>query len=132
MRLLSGLVIFLGIFSSAAMADDIKIPKKITAEEAKILVYEARGKKPNGSLDYDRHGVYDRFYGFQGVGAIGGTYGFFSVNVWTGDVWADWKCKRISSPALEQSQAEIKKRFTKEERKLYGKLHALKPECLYP
>ena len=132
MRLLSSLPILLGILSSATMADEINIPKKITVEEAQVLVFQARGKRPSGSLDYDRKGVYDRFYGFQGVGAVGGTYGFFSVNVWTGDVWSGWECKRISSPASEQSRAEIKKRFSPDEMKQYSKLHALKPECLYP
>ena len=132
MRLLSGLVIFLCALSSSALADGETVSKKITIKEAQALAYQALEMKPDGSLDYDPKGVYNRFYGFQGIGAVGGTYGFFSVNVWTGDVWSGWACKRISSQALKHSQAQIKKRFTPEEMKQYGKLHALKPECLYP
>jgi len=64
---------------------------------------------PDGSLDYDENRVYKRFYGFQGIGRIGGTYGFFSVNIWTGDVWSGWACKRISNPAVKKSKTKSKK-----------------------
>lgn len=125
-------MIIIGLLPSTAVAADEEVHQKITIKEAQSLTYQALGIKPDGSLDYDPKGVFKRFYGFQGLGPEAGTYGFFSVNVWTGDVWSGWGCKRISNPTLEQAQAEIKKRFTPEEMKQYSRLHSLKPECLYP
>ena len=40
-----------------------------------------------------------------------GSFGYFAVNPWTGDVWALWGCHRMSTPALRKSQAAIRRHF---------------------
>jgi len=66
------------------------------------------------------------FYGLTEVAS----FGYFAVNPWTGDVWALWGCRRLSTPALRRSQAAIRRRFTPVELKQYPRLHRLKPECI--
>jgi hypothetical protein len=60
-----------------------------------------------------------------------GSFGFFAVNPWTGDVWNLWGCQRLSTPALRKSQAAIRRHFTREELKQYARLRRLKPECIF-
>ncbi len=59
----------------------------------------------------------------------GGSFGFFAVNPWTGDVWALWGCARLSTPALRKSQAAIRRCFTRTEMQQYARLRRLKPTC---
>lgn len=56
----------------------------------------------------------------------------YAVNTWTGDVWDVWNCKTatwLTSPRLRMRQAEIKKRFAKQELKQYERLRGLNPGC---
>jgi len=62
---------------------------------------------------------------------VEGSFGYFAVNPWTGDVWALWGCHRLSTPALRESQAQIRRRFTHEELKQYARLRRVKPECIF-
>lgn len=110
------------------LADDIA--PKVDAEESENLIYEGLGNKPDGSLDYGGESPPPAFYDFQGLGPVAGSYGFFAVNPWTGDVWALWGCKRLATPTLRKSQAKIRQRFTKDELKQYPKLHKIRPECI--
>ncbi|HUC60433.1 MAG TPA: hypothetical protein VMF53_00605, partial [Alphaproteobacteria bacterium] len=59
-----------------------------------------------------------------------GSFGYFAVNPWTGDVWNLWGCHKMSTPALRKSQAAIRKRFTADESKHYAELRRLKPGCI--
>lgn len=105
---------------------------KIDEPTAERLAAEAygHGMKPD-RFDYSP-GVDSPFFDFDGynVPPAEGSFGFFAVNPWTGDVWALWGCHKLSTPALRKSQAEIRRRFTPEELKQYARLSALKPECI--
>jgi hypothetical protein len=59
-----------------------------------------------------------------------GSFGYFAVNPWTGDVWALWGCHKLYTRALRKSQAAIRRRFTRDEMKQYARLSGLKPECI--
>ena len=67
------------------------------------------------------------FWGYQGIGKIGGSFGFFAVNPWTGDVWDLWSCKQLQSAALDASKAKIRQSFTSDV--MYQKYSSKKPEC---
>lgn len=69
------------------------------------------------------------YYGMTELPAEG-AFGYFAVNPWTGDVWALWGCRRLSTPALRKSQAEIRRRFSPKETRQYARLRRLKPECI--
>jgi hypothetical protein len=71
------------------------------------------------------------FLVFQGASKppAEGSFGYFAVNPWTGDVWNLWGCHRLSTPALRKSQAAIRQRFSREELKQYARLRRLKPVC---
>jgi hypothetical protein len=69
------------------------------------------------------------YYALNEPPAEGG-FGYFAVNPWTGDVWTLWGCRKLSIPALRKSQAEIRKRFTRDELKQYARLRGLKLECI--
>jgi hypothetical protein len=70
------------------------------------------------------------FFVFYGLNESDGGFGYFAVNPWTGDVWALWECRKLSTQALRKSQAEIRRRFTHQEIKQYSRLAHLKPECI--
>jgi len=84
-----------------------------------------------GAFDYDSN-LSPPFFVFYGVNQppVEGSFGYFAVNPWTGDVWALWGCRKLSTRALRKSQAEIRKRFTREELKQYARLRRIKPECI--
>mgnify|MGYP001555261639 FL=1 len=93
---------------------------------------------PDGLLAYKKYFVYQEynkdphfiiFYGINKSPAEG-SFGFYAVNPWTGDVWQLWGCYKLTSPALRKSQAAIRKRFTQAELKHYTELSDLKPECI--
>jgi len=72
-----------------------------------------------------------RFFEFDGVNQSGdGTFGFFAVNPWTGDVWALWGCHKLSTAALRKSQAEIRRHFPPAKLKRYDQLSGLRPDCV--
>ena len=80
-------------------------------------------------FDFDP-GMGRPFFVFYGLTESDGSFGYFAVNPWTGDVWALWGCRKLSTPVLRRSQAEIRRRFTREELKHYPRLARLKPECI--
>jgi len=81
--------------------------KKIDVENAEKLVRKAVDKSmSDDTFDYDRRQD-SPFITFQAFGGgEAGSNGYFSVNPWTGDVWALWGCKTLSTPALRKAQAE--------------------------
>lgn len=144
-RMLFFLTVAIGvgaIRSDGAFSTTKEIPFKIDASTARRLVLEAIGEDASDLLlnDSDPMGIYDNdgnlvrtvdgksmsppFFTFTGVSPppAEGFFGFYAVNPWTGDVWELRDCKRLSTTTLRQSQAEIRKRFTPEERKRYAKL----------
>jgi hypothetical protein len=109
------------------------IPWKLDEKGAELLadLVVGHGVAP-GDLDPSPRKFSPPFFAFYGISKppAEGSYGYFAVNPWTGDVWGLWGCHRLTSPALRKSQAEIRRRFTREEMKQYAKLHRLKPECI--
>ena len=61
---------------------------------------------------FDPDGKSGAFFVFHGLTnpPVEGSFGYFAVNPWTGDVWALWGCHRLSTPALRKSQAAIRRR----------------------
>ncbi|MGH7047251.1 MAG: hypothetical protein ACREE2_12790 [Stellaceae bacterium] len=112
-----------------------KTPWKIDQPTAQHLAAEAvyGGVKYLGFFDYDSD-VTDNFTPpfivFDGLSKspAEGSFGFFAVNPWTGDVWSLWDCNRLSTPALRKSQAAIRRRFHRAHTNQYGRLRRLKPE----
>jgi len=129
-----------GLFLAGAMlvvcesfaAPAIEIPWKIDEPTAQRLAAEAHygADKYLDAFDDDSN-LSRPFFVFYGVNEspAEGSFGYFAVNPWTGDVWSLWGCRELSTPALRRSQAEIRKRFTREELKQYARLRRLKPEC---
>jgi hypothetical protein len=134
-----------------AWADAKELPFKIDALTARRLVLEAIGQNASHLLsnDGDPMEIYDNqgnlvrtvegmstsppFFTFTGISPppAEGSFGFYAVNPWTGDVWELRDCRRLSTPALRRSQAEIRKRFTPEERRRYAQLrHRLRVRCV--
>jgi hypothetical protein len=115
------------------MAQTHQIAAKIDVTEAKELASQAYGNS-NDYVSYlfetpvmEQH---SSFYVFQGMGKTSGSFGFFSVNPWTGDVWELWNCRKFVTPASQKTQEEIKKRFSSKEIQQYARLRSRKPECL--
>jgi hypothetical protein len=109
------------------------IPWKLDKKSAQALAALAAGDSANpGDLDPDLPTVSPPFFVFDGISPspAEGSFGYFAVNPWTGDVWELWGCRRLSTPALRKSQAEIRGRFTSEELKQYARLRNLKPDCI--
>jgi len=117
--------------SLAAGAEEI--PWKIDEPTAQRLAAEAHYGAAR-HLDWFEPCLYDGgpFFVFDGLNLppVNGSFGFFAVNRWTGDVWNLWGCHNLSTPALRKSQMEILKRFTRKELKQYAELRRLKPECI--
>jgi len=132
-RLLLCLASLLALWHGAAAADRTDIPFKIDEATAQRLASEGHygSDKQRDAFDYGPR-IAPPFFGFDGVNAdpYEGSFGFFAVNPWTGDVWDLWDCRRLSTPLLRKSQAEIRRRFSREERKQYARLRRLKPECM--
>lgn len=103
----------------------------IDEQMAERLVVEAYDHGADtGWFDYDP-GMSHRFFVFDGLNLAGnGSFGFFAVNPWTGDVWALWGCHKLSTPALRKSQAEIRRRFAPQDTEEYDQLSGLKPDCV--
>jgi len=107
-------------------------PWKLDEQTARRLAAEAydHGKDPKW-FDYGT-GMSPPFFVFDGLNEppVNGSFGFFAVNPWTGDVWALWGCHKLYTPTLRKSLAKIRRRFTQEELKQYRRLANLKPECI--
>jgi hypothetical protein len=110
-----------------------KIPWKIDEPTAHRLASEAYYATDADVryFDYDP-GLGRPFFVYYGVSAppAEGAFGYFAVNPWTGDVWNLWGCHRLSTPILRKSQAEIRRRFTRDELAQYDRLRRLKPDCI--
>lgn len=106
------------------------VPWKIDVQTAQRLVAEAYDHGIESKwFDFDP-GMSHRFFEFDGINQSGnGSFGFFAVNPWTGDVWALWGCHKLLTPALRKSQAEIRRRFAGQDLKRYVRLSRLKPAC---
>lgn len=119
---------FFSCRAAATLAADL--PFKIDERTAQRLAAEGydlgKGQK---WFDYDA-GMGRPFFVFYGLNESDGGFGYFAVNPWTGDVWDLWGCRQLSTRALRKSQAAIRRRFTREEMKQYGRLARLKPECV--
>ena len=114
-------------------AGEIRIPWKINEFAAQRLAAEGDHGSATGLeyFDYDRKS--GSFFVCNGLTKppAEGSFGFFAVNPWTGDVWNLWGCHRLSTPALRKSQGAIRRRFGREELKQYARLRRLKPECIF-
>jgi hypothetical protein len=110
-------------------ANAVEVPQKIDNSGALHLMAEAIGQVDADYLVDDSDGT--PFFVFNGLSRppAEGSFGYFAVNPWTGDVWNLWGCHRLSTPALRKSQAAIERRFTRAELKQYDRLRDLKPEC---
>jgi hypothetical protein len=138
-RLSSGLLLLIGaaiILCHSVVAGETKIFWKIDEATAQRLAAEAvyGGHKYLKFFDYDSNmssNFSPPFLVFQGASKppAEGSFGYFAVNPWTGDVWNLWGCHRLSTPALRKSQAAIRERLGREELKQYTRLRRLKPTC---
>jgi hypothetical protein len=125
------------VLCQGAAASETKILRKVNEPTAQRLAAEAvyRGDKYLEFFEYDdsmSSNFSPPFLVFQGASKppAEGSFGFFAVNPWTGDVWNLWGCHRLSTPILRKSQAAIRREFTREELKQYARLRRLKPVCV--
>ena len=135
------LMLIIGVavqFHGVATAREASIPQKVDEAAAERLAAEAvfGAHKLLEYFDYDENisrTFTPPFLVFNGLSKppAEGSFRFFAVNPWTGDVWNMWGCHRLSTPASRKSQAEIRGRFTAAEMKQYAKLRQLKPECTF-
>ena len=125
---LIGAAIVFGAYAAAAQ----EIPWKIDELAGQRLAAEGDHGAATGLdyFDYDSN-ISPPFLVYHGLTKppVEGSFGYFAVNPWTGDVWELWDCRRLSTPALRKSQAAIRRRFTPEEMQQYARLRRLKPEC---
>src|SRR6266849_2852011 len=129
-RLPGGLVLWLlttiGVFPDAALSAS-GIPWKIDEGAALHLVGQGIGAWYEVWLEPEPYMSDDSFFVFDGLNKppVNGSFGFFAINRWTGDVWALWGCHKLSTPVLRRSQAAIRRRFTRTETKQYARLSRL-------
>src|ERR1700761_571763 len=127
MRIWKGWVLALCAFAWACSGvAQAEVPKKLTEEQAYQLIARVFGNLHGGTFEYDRDPD-SIFYDYQGIGRPGteGSFGFFSVNPWTGDVWDLWECHKLKRARLPALKAEIRRRFTPTELRQYGRLSRL-------
>jgi hypothetical protein len=122
------LVLIVAIFLGYQPATGAEQPWKIDERTALRLASEAYGVDEKW-FDYDA-GISHPFFVYYGLTESDGSFGFFAVNPWTGDVWSLWSCRRLSTLALRKSQAEIRRRFTRQELTQYRRLAQIKPDCI--
>ena len=103
----------------------------IDEQTAERLVVEAYDHGIDAEwFDFDP-GLSHPFFVFDGLNQTGnGSFGFFAVNPWTGDVWALWGCHKLSTPIFRKSQDEIRRRFAPQDSKEYDRLSLVKPDCI--
>lgn len=120
------------VSTGEAISQSNTIPWKLDETTARNLAVLAvgHGAEP-GDFNYGGASEGYPFFVFDGLSRspAEGSFGFFAVNPWTGDVWALWGCHKLSTPKLRQSQADIRRRFTADELKQYARLRNLKPDC---
>lgn len=120
------------VLSTGSPAPGTEIPFKIDEPTAKRLAAEGRFGADT-HLDAFNYGeaMGAPFFVYYGLEPDrDGGFGYFAVNPWTGDVWSLWDCRRLSTPLLRKSQAEIRRRFTGKELRHYAELNRRKPECM--
>lgn len=107
-------------------------PWKIDEATAVHLVGRVIGARHERWLEPEPYMTDHSFFVFDGLNKppVNGSFGFFAVNRWTGDVWALWGCHRLTFPALRRSQTAIRRRFTRTETRQYARLRRLKPGCV--
>ena len=120
----------IAVSQGVALSAD-QIPGKIGEDVARHLVGQGYGAWSEKWLEPEPY-MSDLFFVFDGLNKppVNGSFGFFAVNRWTGDVWALWGCHKLTSPALRRSQMAIRRCFTGAEMKQYARLRRLKPECI--
>ena len=121
-------VLAVAIFLGYQPATGAELTWKIDEQTALRLASEAYGVDEKW-FDYNA-GMSHPFFVLYGLTESDGSFGFFAVNPWTGDVWSLWGCHRLSTPALRKSKAEIRRRFTRQELKQYLRLARIKPDCI--
>lgn len=121
------------ILCHGVTASETRIPWKINESTARRLAAEGHYGADKGLEYFDYDSKSGSFFVFDGLTKppAEGSFGFWAVNPWTGDVWALWGCHRLSTPALRKSQAAIRRRFTPTEMKQYARFRRLKPECTF-
>jgi hypothetical protein len=119
------------LLRNGVSARQIAIPFKIDEDAAQRLAAEGDHGTTSGLEYFEPDTRSGPFYVFDGLNKppAEGSFGFFAVNPWSGDVWNLWGCHRLSTPALRKSQAAIRRRFTAEQLKQYDRLRRLKPIC---
>lgn len=119
------------IWCESVAARENRVVWKIDQSTAKRLAAEAVYGTDEYLNSYDFDSKTDAFIVFNTSSAPAeGGFGFFAVNLWTGDVWALWGCHRLSTPALRKSQAAIRRQFPPAEMKRYARLRQLEPLCV--
>lgn len=115
-----------------ASAWGAEVNRKIDQSAAQRLAAEGFFGSVNDLEYLDPDNNSGPFFVFDGLSKppAEGSFGFFAVNPWTGDVWNLWGCHRLSTPALRKSQASIRRRFSQAELKEYERLRRLKPICV--
>lgn len=113
-----------GIGTNAALAWKI--------DEAEVLRLSAEAYNwPESHIWLDRQE--GSFYIIAPLGGeVEAPVTWLGVNLWTGDVWNTWRCKRLSTARLRKSQAAIRRRFRLDEWRQYARLHKLRPDCSGP
>jgi len=107
-----------------------EVPWKLDERTAQRLAAEAYGHGKDPKWFDPDPGMGRPFFVFYGLNPSDGGFGFFAVNPWTGDVWALWGCRKLSTAALRRSLAEIRRRFSAAELREYQRLARRKPECI--
>ncbi len=119
------------LLTCAGASRAAELPWKVDEQTAQLLAAEGYGHGMGPERFDFQTGMSHRFFEFDGLNqSSNGSFGFFAVNPWTGDVWALWGCHKLSTPALRKSQAEIRRRSTREELKQYPRLSRLEPDCI--
>ena len=136
MKTIFTLAAFLFILLFEHNADSADFSSKVNSNEAQHLVLLANPDATDESLYFDKRTEAEAqlFFIFDGLSichGCNGSYGFFAVNKWTGDVWALWGCYKQRTRALQKAQVAIKRRFSPSELHDYQRLSRLKPECTF-
>jgi len=123
-----------GSVSVSGRSDEPSIPTKLSHDEAVAISFKVYGVTPDEAFfepqDWNEG---DAFAVFEACSVPhNGCSGWIAINMWTGDPWDAWLCKRLPGSNVKRELAGIRDRFTKEELKQYSKLHRLKPPCLGP
>jgi len=108
-----------------------ELSAKVMPAEAKGLVAMALHKDGHTAFlelqEYDHRYPY---YVVEWLGFANGANGYFDVNLWTGEVWDMFSCKKLTSRSLRKAQAEIRRRFMPAEWRQYVKTYSKMAMCM--